>query len=753
LGLILSQLLTAQTSGTTISEKEVRVRVDDLLSKMTLQEKINQMAQVGAYALPGTPSLTPDEAALQGIGSILWVKDPVQINKLQHIAVEQSRMHIPVLFGLDVIHGFDTIFPAPLTMAASWDPTVAEKGQAVAAREARASGIAWTFAPMVDIARDARWGRIIEGAGEDPYLGAAMARAQVQGFQGDNLASPDHVLACAKHFAGYGAPDGGRDYDSVYISEDQLWNVYFPPFKAAEEAGVGSFMSAYMDLNNVPATGNRFLMHDVLRDTWGFKGFVVSDARAVADLVTHGFAHDAEDAAYRAATAGVNMDMVGGIYYGNLEKLVRAGKIKEPQIDELTRPILAAKIRLGLFEHPYVDESLHAQVVSDHASTNMARWAAQRSITLLRNEGNILPLDKTGKRISSLAVIGPLADDRMAQMSMWGSGGDRKRVVTVIEGIRNFLGDRVRVEYVKGPNVHRQIPSYFGRMLGEDDPQLTPRQTQEEISKAVTVAKNCDAVVVVLGETAFLSGESAARSTLELPGNQEDLLKAVVATGKPVVLVLINGRPLDISWAAENVSAIVEAGIPGSEGGDAIADALFGDINPGGKLPVTWPLHTGQVPIYYAHNLSNVPEGSPIYAGRYSDIPTTPLYPFGYGLSYTTFSITDLKIDSPATKVGGTVTASVEVENTGKIAGDEVVQLYIHQRAGQASRPVRELKGFRRITLARGEKRSVKFTLGKDELSYWSTIEKKWVLEPEHFDVWVGEDSTAKLHGEFALTK
>ncbi|HLH08419.1 MAG TPA: beta-glucosidase BglX [Terriglobales bacterium] len=741
--------LFAQNKSLTTGE--VDNRVNQLLSQMTLEEKIGQMTQIPGGFVRGPEK--PEDLIRKGIdGSVLWINDPVEMNRMQHIAVEQTRLHIPILFGLDVIHGYRTIFPAPLAMAASWDPKMAEAAQAVAAKEARADGFAWTFAPMVDIARDPRWGRIIEGSGEDPYLGAAMARAQVRGFQGEDndLSNPDHVLACVKHFAGYGAADGGRDYDSSYIPEDLMWNVYLPPFKAALDAGVGSLMSAYMDLNDVPATGNRWLLHDVLRQTWGFNGFVVSDAQAIGSLVTHGYARDGSDAALKAMNAGVNMDMASFTYYQNLAKLVKAGQISTAEIDAMVRPILAAKIRLGLFEHPYV-EPHSQQVAADPHSAELARTAAQRSMVLLRNEGSLLPLAKSGK-YSSIAVIGPLADSGDDQLSMWGHIGKPNPPVSVLQGIRNKLGDAVRIEYSKGPNITREYPSFFADALHiHTDPKQTAEEAKKAFDDALATAKRNDMVILVLGEGSIMNGEAASRASLDFVGQQEQLLEAVVATGKPVVLVLINARPINLLWASEHVPAILEAWVPGEQGGNAVADILFGDAVPGGKLPITWPRTVGQIPIYYAHNLTQQHEDAPDFKSRYWDLSSFPLYPFGYGLSYTTFSYSNIHISNPQPGVGSTFEVTADVQNTGSRAGDTVAQLYIHQQAGSASRPVRQLKGFERITLAPGETKTVHFKLGKDELTYWSPSLRKWVEEPEQFDVWVGEDSTAKLHSNFKL--
>ncbi|MFZ3189636.1 MAG: beta-glucosidase BglX [Candidatus Sulfotelmatobacter sp.] len=744
-----------------LTDAQIRDKATSLLRQMTLDEKIAQLSQ-----LPGTDVAEftanvkqPMEEVLKqrGAGSILWISDPKEINRLQHVAVEQTRLHIPVLFGLDVVSGYHTIFPVPIAMASSWDTKLVEQVQAVAAQEARAAGIEWTFAPMVDIARDARWGRMVEGAGEDPYLGAAMARAQVIGFQGKELGAPDHVLACAKHFAGYGAADGGRDYDSSYIPEEQMWNTYLPPFKAAIDAGAGSLMSAYMDLNDVPASGNRWLLHDVLREAWNFQGFVVSDALAVHNLVTHGYARDPQDAAYKAFTAGVNMDMASGTYLKYLPIELQQGHISMQQIDAAVLPILETKFRMELFDHPYIEESHIDQVLNDPAHQQLARTAAQRTVVLLRNQNALLPLDKSGKAIHSIAVIGPLADAEADILSMWGALTKPGPTVSILQGIREKAGSAIQVSYAHGPNLFRSIPSPFeGLALTaamKEQPTQTAQEAQQSIDEAVTLAKRSDLAILVLGEIDLMSGEYASRSSLKLSNHQEDLLEAVSATGKPVVLVLINGRPLNISWAAEHIPAILEAWYPGSQGGNAVADILFGDANPSAHLPVSWPRSSGQLPLYYNHNLTQNPESAPDFKSRYWDLPSTPLFRFGYGLSYTTFSFDNLKVTASARIAAGTmIDVSADVTNTGSRPGDAVVQLYIHQRAGSASRPVRQLKGFEKVTLEPGAKRTIHFALGKNELQFWSPAEKHWTVEPEQFDVWVGEDSTAPLHGEFRLT-
>jgi beta-glucosidase len=760
--------LRAQTHESTrpnpaIPEAKVKSRANDLLKQMTLDEKIAQLVQLPGFPVPefapNSDGLTVEQIIeKRGAGSMLWISDPKEIDRLQHIAVEKSRLHIPILFGLDVIHGYHTIFPSPIGTASSWDPAMIEQAQTIAAKEARAIGIDWTFAPMVDIARDARWGRMIEGAGEDPYLGSAVARAQVLGFQGREWGSPDHVLATAKHFAGYGAADGGRDYDASYVPEELMWNLYLPPFKAALDAGVATFMSAYMDLNDVPATGNRFLLHDVLRSAWNYNGFVVSDANAVHSLIVHGFARDSQDAAQKAFSVGLNMDMASGTYLKWLAPEVKAGRIKEKEIEDAVRPILEAKIRMGLFEHPYADLSKKEQTLNAPESRQAARRAAQRSMVLLRNEGDVLPLDKSGAKAKSIAVIGPIAEEPNNMIDMWGAILlDPDKAVGALDGIRNKVGNAIKVEYAHGPNAYRIIKSPFEDvpiMKLKEQPTQTDAEVKKSIDDAVAVAQRNDVVVMFLGEIGLQSGEAASRSSLRLSNGQEELLEAVTATGKPVVLVLVNGRPLDISWASEHVAAIVEAWYPGVEGGNAIADILFGDANPGAHLPVSWPRNAGQLPLYYNHNLTQAPETAADFKSRYWDIPSTPLYPFGYGLSYTKFAYDNLKLSAKQASVnGGKIEVSVDVSNTGARAGDAVAQLYIHQRAGSASRPVRQLEGFERVALEPGAKKTLHFTLGKDELQFWSPAEKKWVVEPEHFDIWIGADSTAQLHDEFQLTK
>ena len=739
----------------------IQSQVDELIAQMTSAEKAAQLTQYFYFRLPAgaAPPLDFDataqprmvEAALRegGAGSLLFVTDPAEINRLQTLAIEGNRLGIPVLFGFDVVHGLRTILPVPIAMAASWDPATIERGQTVAAREARAVGIHWTFAPMVDIARDPRWGRIIEGAGEDPYLGGAVAAAQVRGFQGGELGAPERVIAGPKHFAGYGAALGGRDYDEVNLSDSELWNTYFPPFKAAIDAGAGNVMTAYMDLNGVPATGNRWLFTEVLRDAWGFDGFVVTDANAARNLMTHGFASDLTDAAARAVNAGVDMEMaISDPAYAHLPAALDSGAASPQAVDASVRRVLAAKIRMGLLDAPFVDEDRAREVLADPAHRDVARVAAERSAVLLRNEGNLLPLDAGS--LSSIAVIGPLADSKRDTIGPWVFDFDLAETVTVLEGIRAKAGDAVRVDHASGvPVVQRVFPSMFDMFGGNRPEDPDGFDEAAEFQQAVDLARGADVAVVVVGEWQNMIGESASRSSLELPGRQLELLQAVVATGTPVVLVVMNGRPLDLRWPAEHVPAILDIWYPGTQGGAAAANLLLGDVSPGGKLPFTWPRTVGQIPMVYAHTRSHDPDKQ---AQRYWDEESTPLFPFGFGLSYGRFEYSNLTVDQPAIDPAGTLTVTVEVANTADREADEVVQLYIHQRHGSASRPVRELKGFSRVTLAAGESRTVRFPLGPSERQYWNAAVRDWVTDSSTFDVWVGGDSNAQLSTTFEVT-
>lgn len=731
------------------SEKDTR-RANELLAGMSPQEKIGQLHQVwGIDLIPNAPK--PDDMVRQGlVGSMLYVIEPKRKNELQKIAVEESPSGIPLLFGSDVGHGYRTGFPIQLAMASSWDPEVERRATEIIAKEASADGLHWTFYPMVDICRDPRWGRIIEGAGEDPCLGSAMAVAQVEGFQGEQIGSSDHLLACAKHFAGYGAADAGRDYDPVNISEAELRNVYLPPFKAAVEAGVGTLMSAYMDLNNVPASANSHLLQDILRKEWGFDGFVVSDASAIRNLVTEGFAKDIKDAAKRAFKAGVNMDMSSFSYIQNIGDLLAEGTITMEELDNAVRPILEMKSALGLFEHPYVEEGKLEAVVSDPEHRAEARRAAQRSMVLLKNEDQTLPLKKD---IKKLAVIGPLADSQDATEGVIGLF-NKPGAVTVISGIRNKLPE-AEIIYAPGPWIKRDIPNAVSDIMPDFcGNKVKSAQTEEEAEiafrEAVEAAKQAETIVAVMGEGIDMSGEASCRSFLGLPGRQTELLKEITALGKKVILVLLNGHPLSIEWEAENIPAILEAWQPGWEGGNAVADILFGDVNPGGKMPVTVPRNAGQLPMYYMRNNTHRPEAANdgLFTSRYWDSKSSPLFAFGHGLSYTTFVFDNLKLDREVMKTGETLTVSVDVTNTGDTAGDEVAQLYIHQRYGSDSRPMRELKGFRRVTLQAGEKKNLTFQIGPEELTYWSTSKQAYVQDETTLDLWIGGSLDAELHAE-----
>jgi len=740
--------------------EDLSERVESLLTQMTLAEKAGQLTQLFYFDLPpqddaegglpidlaAQPAMVEATAAEGGVGSLLFLRDPAEINRLQRLVIDGNRLGIPALIGFDVIHGFRTILPVPIALAASWDPDVIEAGQAVAAREARAVGIHWAFAPMVDIARDPRWGRIIEGAGEDPYLGSAVAAAQVRGFQGSGIGAPDRIIAGPKHFAGYGAALGGRDYDEVNLSDYELWNVYLPPFHAAVKAGAGNLMTAYMDLNGIPATGNHWLLAEVLRDGWGFDGFLVSDAQAVHNLVTHGFAADLTDAAARAVSVGLDLEMaIHDPAYAHLPEAVEQGLVDEEALDTCVRRMLAVKLKLGLFDDPFVDEDQARTVLADPGHREVARTAAQRTAVLLRNEGDVLPLTGRG----AIAVVGPLADSKRDTLGPWVFEHDVEETVTILRGIRDRAGGEVRVDYAPGIRpAYRVFPSMFDMFGGNTPVEPDAFDDKAELDRAVGLAAGAAVAVVVVGEWQNMIGEAASRSSLELPGDQLALLKAVVDTGTPVVLVVMNGRPLDLRWASENVPAILDVWYPGSQGGAAVADLIFGEVSPGGKLPFTWPRTVGQVPIYYNHTISHEPANQ---GRRYWDEESTPLYPFGYGLSYGRFQYDDLRVDQDRIQSGGEATVSVTVTNVGDRRGDEVVQLYIHQRHGASSRPVRELKGFERLSLDPGESRTVTFRLGPDELRYWNAGAHDWVVDATELDVYVGGDSTASLSTSVAV--
>ena len=687
-------------------------RVNSLLEKMTLEEKLGQLQMLDGDADGRFRDEHIDLIRRGLLGSTLNVRGAKRTNELQRVSIDTSRLKIPVLFSFDVIHGYRTVFPVPLGEAASWDPASAERAATVAAREAAAAGVRWTFAPMVDIARDPRWGRIVEGAGEDPYLGAAFATARVTGFQ------QNKVIACAKHWVGYGAAEGGRDYNSTEISESTLRNVYFPPFKAALDAGAGTFMSAFNDLNGVPTSANPFTLKTVLRQEWKFDGIVVSDYTSVLELINHGLAANDSEAARLALTAGVDIEMVSRLYGRHLPELIKQGKVPMSAVDDAVRNMLRIKLRLGLFENPYTEESGEQAMLLSREHVAAAREAAARSIVLLKNDADTLPLKKD---IKSIALVGPLADDQANLMGSWTGDGRKEDVVSLLAGLRFKVSATTKLAYAKGCDISGD--SIAG------------------IDEAVRIARESDVVIAAIGESADMSGEASTRSSLDLPGRQLDLVKALQATNKPVVVVLMNGRPLTINWIAERVPAVIETWYAGTQAGNGIADVLFGDVNPGGKLPVTFPAAIGQVPIYYNHkNTGRPPNAANKYSSKYLDAPWKPLFPFGFGLSYTRFRLSDLRLSTARIRPDERISASVDVENVGARTGDEVVQLYIRDLAASTTRPVLELKGFQRITLKAGERRRVEFALTPQHLGFWNR-ENRFVVEPGMFKITVATSS------------
>ncbi|NHC42514.1 glycosyl hydrolase [Bacillus sp. MM2020_1] len=725
-------------------------KINELISKMTLEEKVGQLTQIvpslfGAFEeiitklVEGEISFQEFQAMEKNyhkdeikegiLGSMGGVTGAEISNELQKIAVEESRLGIPLLFGLDVIHGYKTIFPIPLAEACSWDMELIEKTAEIAAKETSAAGIHWTYAPMVDISRDSRWGRVAEGAGEDTYLASVIAAARVKGFQGEDLSNAESILACAKHFAAYGGAVGGRDYNTVDMSLQTLHEVYLPPFKAAANAGVATFMSAFNDLNGIPCTVNNYLLTDVLREQFGFKGFVVSDANSIAECVIHGSSVDRKEASKKALLAGLEVDMSHGTYQQDLPEQINNGDIPEEVLNEAVRRVLRVKFHLGLFDNPYrTNKEIEAKTLLAPEHVGVAREMAQRSIVLLKNEDNILPLKKNLKKI---AVIGPLADNKKEMLGTWAITGDPEEVVTVLSGIQSIVDKDTEIVFSKGCEV-----------TGDEG---------IDFNTAVQIASESDVIIAVVGENADMSGEASSRMDLNLPGRQEDLLKALHQTGKPVVVVLINGRPLAIPWAAENVSAIVEAWQLGIQSGNAVADVLFGDYNPSGKLVATFPYSVGQVPIYYNHSKTGRPAGKVKFTSKYIDGPAEPLYPFGFGLSYTTFKYENLVIEPEVTKES-LATLYVDVINTGERAGEEIVQLYVSDVVASRVRPVKELKGFKKIMLQPGERRTVTFDLPINNLGFYNEA-MEYVVEPGLFKVTVGSNSQAGLDGSFIVVE
>ncbi|HEX6805127.1 MAG TPA: beta-glucosidase BglX [Terriglobales bacterium] len=726
------------------SDQEIERKVNALVQKMTIEEKAGQLTQLGM-----TPSAL--ELVRQGkVGSFLGVLGAKQVNEAQRAAVEKSRLKIPLLFGYDVIHGYRTVFPVPLASAGSFDMPLLEQAERIAAKEATASGVKWVFAPMVDIARDPRWGRIVEGAGEDPYLGSEVAAAKVRGFQGKSVADPDSVVACAKHYVAYGAVEGGRDYNTVDISERLLREVYLPPFHAAVNAGVDTLMSSFNDLNGIPGVANHHTLTGILRDEWHFKGFVVSDWGAVHELLAHGTAADDSQAAVEALTAGVDMDMVDGAY-DNIPQLVKSGKLPMSVVDEAVRRVLRVKFKAGLFEHPYADAAREATDILTPENLQAARKLAQESMVLLQNQGDLLPL----KKDQTIAVIGPLADDKASQLGPWAGDGQAKDAVTPLEGIVAKVG-KEHVLYAKGVDIPQFEHAVGAGVVAPAPPTATGVTGQESgkpanIDDAVEAASKADVAVVFVGELAGMSGEASSRATLNLPGDQQKLVEALLATHKPVVMVLESGRPLDISWAPDRVPAIMQAWFPGVQAGNAIADVLFGDVSPSGRLDVSWPRSVGQIPVYYNHNATGRPSSPDRWHTGYLDMSREPLYPFGYGLTYSKFTYSDIRIASPTISPDGTLRVSATIANDGNREATEVAQLYVHDRVAPTSRPVRELKGFERITLRPGERKTASFAVNANDLGSYDP-QMRWVVPRGSYDVWVAPDSSASgVHGTFEV--
>ena len=720
----------AQTPPPTGPDAAEQGRIESLLARMTLEEKLGQLQQLDGSA-EGDYRPEHLELARRGLlGSTLNVRGARRTAELQRVAVKESRLGIPLLFAYDVIHGYRTIFPVPLAEAASWDPAGAEQSAGIAAAEAAAAGVRWTFAPMVDIARDARWGRIVEGSGEDPYLGAAMARARVRGFQGTNYSQADKMVACAKHWVAYGTAEAGRDYNTTEVSERTLREVYFPPFKAALDAGVGTFMSAFNDLDGIPASANRWTLTEVLRGEWKFDGVVVSDYTAVKELIAHGVAADETEAAARAFNAGVDMEMVSRAFNEHGAQLVRNGTVPVSVVDEAVRRVLRVKFRLGLFERPFADEARERSALLTGEHLAAARASAARSLALLKNERETLPIRKD---LKALAVVGPLADDAQSMLGSWIGDGRKEDAVSLLAGIRAKRLAGMRIDYAKGCDVTN------GSAAG--------------IEAAARLARGSEFVVVAVGESGDMTGEATSRSSLDLPGRQLELIQAIHQTGVAYAVVLLNGRPLSINWVATNSPAILEAWFGGTQAGHAIADALFGDVNPGGKLPVTFPRCAGQEPLYYNHkNTGRPPDPANKYTSKYIDVPWTPLYAFGHGLSYTQFKLSSLRLSATRIPASGSVAASLEVANTGSRPGDEVVQLYIHRPAASVTRPVKELKGFQRVTLAPGQKRTVQLTLGPAELGFYN-LAMRYVVEPGKIEVLAGTSSETTLSAELEVVR
>jgi beta-glucosidase len=745
--ILVSTLIFNYSCNESLSEKEIFI--SDLMSKMTIDEKVGQMNQYNGFwdatgPLPkkGYEKGRYDDLRNGLVGSMLNVTGVKNVSALQKIAVEETRLGIPLIFGFDVIHGFKTISPIPLAESASWDIEAIENSARIAAAEAAAAGLNWTFAPMVDIYRDARWGRVMEGAGEDTYLGSVIATARVKGFQGSDLSDFSTIAACAKHFAAYGFPEAGRDYNTADINKYTLYNNVFPPFKAALDAGVSTFMNSFNTLNEIPASGSKFLQRDVLKGYWGFEGFVVSDWGSIGEMIPHGYAKDGLHAAELAANAGSDMDMESSLYVRELQGLVADGKVDINVIDDAVKRILGVKYDLGLFEDPYkyCDLEREKTVIGSKENNLAALDMAKKSIVLLKNESSLLPIKKKGQKIT---LIGHLANDNNSPLGNWRGAGDSNTAVTVLEGLKSYGNNSIT--YKKGVDLYYGETNFHNRVkLNHTD--------RTGFKEAKIAARSADVVIMVLGEEGFQSGEGRSRTELGLPGLQQELLEEVFKVNKNIVLVLMNGRPLNLTWADQNIPTIVEAWHLGTQSGNAIAEVLYGDYNPSGKLTMSFPRNVGQVPIYYNYKKTGRPGASSAEVTRstYADVENSPLYPFGYGLSYTSFEYSDLTISSNEISRGDVINASVKITNTGKLKGKEVVQMYIRDHYGSLARPVKELKGFELVELNAGETKEVSFEIDNSSLIYYNANDR-WESENGKFSVFIGGDSDVKNNKSFDL--
>lgn len=746
--------VSLQTTGQTTDAVKMKTFIDALMKKMTLDEKLGQLN------LPGSGDIVTGQAANSDlgkkiregkVGGLFNIKSVAKIKAVQKVAVEESRLKIPMMFGMDVIHGYQTTFPIPLGMSCIWDMDLVEKAARIAATEASADGICWTFSPMVDISRDPRWGRISEGNGEDTYLGSTIAAAMVKGYQGNDLSKNNTIMACVKHFALYGAAEAGRDYNTTDMSRVRMYNEYLPPYKAAVDAGAGSVMASFNEVDGIPATASKFLMTDVLRNQWGFKGFVVTDYTGINEMMDHGMG-DLQKVASLALNAGIDMDMVGEGFLTTLKKSLSEKKVTQQQIDIACRLILEAKYKLGLFDDPYkyCNEQRAATEIFTPANRKAAKEIAEESFVLLKNKNGLLPIRKSG----TIALIGPLADAKENMSGTWSVATDMSTPISVLQGLKNAVGGNAKILYAKGSNLDadsmfEQRATVFGKTLHRDS-----RSNEVILKEALDIANQADVIVAAVGESAEMSGESASRSEIGIPKIQQDLLAALLKTGKPVVLVLFTGRPLTLQWENEQVPAILNVWFSGTEAGDAIADVLFGNVNPSGKLSTTFPQNVGQIPLYYNHKNTGrpLPEGKWFqkFRSNYLDVSNDPLFPFGYGLSYTTFTYSDIALSSNSLKGNQAITATVTITNAGNVAGKEVVQLYTRQLVGSITRPVKELKGFQKIALRAGESKKVTFTISNKDLKFYNS-DLKYVAEPGNYKLFIGGNSRDVKEADFKL--